>query len=121
MSGPFVHRLLNDKGRIDQYLTDNLYTVQFPVSQVRIRDIFWQGNYCHFRACCYLPVNSRMASGDILLCMPVNSPDQMCQVFNSLIEGAVWPFIKTVTLGIIDYETVEMPPVVIQIFYKLFH
>ena len=51
--------------------------------------------------------------------MPVYSPDKVCQVFNCLIEGPVWSFIEPVTFGIVNYKTVEMPPVVIKEFDKI--
>jgi hypothetical protein len=59
-----------------------------------------------------------MASCDVFLDMPVNCTDQMSKMLNRLIECSVWPFVKTITLGVIDYESVKMAPIIIKMFDK---
>src|SRR4030042_942292 len=98
MSGPLVHRLLNDQRRINEYLADYLDIIKFPVSLIRVWDIFWKGNDSHLCSSPDLPVNIRVTAGNIFLDMPVNSPYKMCEVFNSFIECPVRPFIKAITL-----------------------
>ena len=118
MPGPLVHRLLDNKRRIDKHLSDYGNTVKFLIFFSLVSNIFWQGDHCHFSSGRDLPVNSWMTACNVFLDMSVNSSYKMCELFNCFIKCPVWPFIETVTFRIVDDEAVKMSPVVIEILYK---
>ena len=115
---PLIFRLLYNKWRINQHLSDNRNGKEFPVKLPCELYFFWKRYYSHFCSGRYLAVNSGTTSGNILLNVPINCPDQMSKLFNCLIESPVWSFIETITFRIIHNEPVKMSPVIVQVFDK---
>ena len=60
-----------------------------------------------------------MTACNILLYLPVNSSDKMCELFHGLIEGPVRPFIKPVAFRIIYNESVKTSPVIVQVLHEI--
>src|SRR5450759_1469205 len=82
MSGALIHRLLDNKWRINKHLSYYRYTIQFFIFFALIGNIFWKGDHSHLSAGGYLPVNTGMTASNVFLNMSVNGSYQMGELFN---------------------------------------